>query len=129
MRFGQLSFKRGLVPIEMRRWRTMGWKRWVALKLALVGLAMVTIAAPAVFAQTPFSNTPAGVSVQKTETIEHVAGHPIGTERPFANAQLAKKEVTVTGPTGRVVSKAETVFNAAGQITKEVSTKIGRAHV
>lgn len=106
----------------------MGWKRWVAPKLALVVLAVVTIAAPAVIAQTPSSNMPAGASVQKTKTIDAL-GNTVVTERTFINGRLAKQEVTVTSPAGQLVSKTETVFNAAGQVAKRETVTVNAGTV
>jgi hypothetical protein len=95
----------------------MDWKRWLALRMVLAVLVAAAIAAPAVTAQTPSTNTPAGVTVQKTTTIDAM-GNTVVTERTFINGRLAKNEVTITDPTGQPVSKTETVFNAAGQVAK-----------
>jgi hypothetical protein len=106
----------------------MGWKPWVAPKLALAVLVVVTIAAPAVFAQTPSSNMPAGASVQKTTTIDAL-GNRFFTERTFINGLLAKQEVTVTSPAGQPVSKTETVLNAAGQVVKRETVTVNAGTV
>ena len=106
----------------------MGRKPWVAPKLALAVLIVMTIAAPAVIAQAPSSNTPAGVSVQKTTTID-AFGNTVVTERTFINGRLAKQEVTVTSPAGQPVSKTETVLNAAGQVVKRETVTVNAGTV
>ncbi len=106
----------------------MGWKRWVAPKVVLVVLAVVAIAAPAVFAQTSPSNMPAGVSEQKTKTID-AFGNTVVTERTFVNGRLAKEEVKVTSPADRLVSKTETVFNAAGGVAKRETVTVNAGTV